>query len=698
MNASKVRPKHLSRRAIVYLRQSTLRQLVEHAESTTRQYALAARAEALGWTKGAIEVIDEDLGQSGTSTEGRPGFRRLAEEVGRGQIGALFALEVSRFARSSADWHHLLDLCGWGDVLIIDEQGIFDPKDPNDRLLLGLKGQMSEAEKYWMRLRMHGAKLSRARRGELRLVPPTGYVWDPVQGRLALDPDEEVQAAIRLVFERFRTEGSAHGVRTWFIRQGLRFPARHVGDAAARWVRPHPRTVLDILHSPIYTGAYVYGRRETRTSLVDGRGRHTAVTALPREQWRVFMPDHHPAYLSWEEYMENQQKLRGNRSGPSTPAGHRAALPGAALLQGLLLCGKCGARMHVHYSGANRRTVYLCRSPDQSGTGVGKCWMVPGASIDEQVGSAFLSAAQPPELELALAVAQEAERQADEVDRQWKLRLERARYEARHAERRYMAVDPDNRVVARTLETQWEERLREVEEVEREYERARRRQKVVLSDQDRQRILELARDLPGLWRASSTTQQQRKNLLRILVREVTLTPIDVPRRGTRIQVLWESGAVTEHLVERPKHVTGGQAAPAVENLIRSLVMQGRYDAEIAQDLNTKGLTTGVGRPWDIDAVRRVRIRLGVRRPAATPTQAPSPPRRSDGLFSIGGVAERLGVARKTVSGWIRTGRLPVTEGGGRGRPVWFKLDDETLARLEAHVAHMSKYTRRGHRE
>lgn len=685
MNLNKIRPKHLSRRAIVYLRQSTLRQVVENTESTTRQYALAGRAEALGWSKSAIEVIDEDLGQSGSSTEGRAGFRRLAEEVGRGQIGALFALEVSRFARSSADWHHLLDLCGWGDVLIVDEQGIFDPKDPNDRLLLGLKGQMSEAEKYWMRLRMHGAKLSRARRGESRLVPPTGYVWDPVQGHLELDPDEQVQAAVRLVFERFRTEGSAHAVRTWFIREGLKFPARPIWATEVQWVNAHPRTVLDMLHSPIYTGAYVYGRRETRTSVVDGNVRRTAVTPLPRDQWRVFLPDRHPAYLSWEEYLENQDKLKANRTDTTTPAGHRAALIGAALLQGVLLCGRCGARMHVQYAGKNRRVVYLCSSPERSGTGTGKCWMVPGVGIDEQVAAVFLAFARPPELELAFAVTQEAERQAGELDQQWKLRLERARYQSRHAERRYNAVDPDNRVVARTLEARWEECLREVEQVEREYERARELRKVTLTEDDRRRILELASDLPRVWGAQSTTQQQRKNLLRILVREVTLTPIDVPARGTRVQVLWESGAVTEHFVERPRYVHGTQAATEADETVRRLVACGKYDDQIAEVLNRDGLTTGMGRAWDIHSVRRVRARLGVTRPGGTPASTPTPDRRPDGLHSIRAVAARFGVPGSTVRSWIKSGRLSVADGGGHGRPAWFNLDDETVAHLEAHL-------------
>ena len=688
MNASKIRPKHLRRRAIVYLRQSTLRQVVEHAESTARQYALAARAEALGWAKEAVEVIDEDLGQSGATTEARGGFRRLADQVGKGQIGALFALEVSRFARCSADWYQLLDLCGWGDVLIIDEQGIFDPKDPNDRLLLGLKGQMSEAEKHWLKLRMHGAKLSRARRGELPLIPPIGYVWDHAAGCLVLDPDEQVVAALRLVFERFRTEGSAHGVRAWFIRQGLRLPVRHRGVDAVQWVDPRPRTMLDILHSPIYAGAYVYGRRESRTSLVDGV-RRTSIVALPREEWRVFLPGEHPAYLSWEEYLDNQDKLTANRTTSATPAGHRAALDGAALLQGLVLCGKCGGRMHVHYAGEKRRVYYRCDSPVRSGASTNVCWTVAGAVIDARVTAAFLEAAQPPELELALAVSREAERQAGVIDEQWRLRIERARYEARHAERRYMAVDPDNRVVARTLEAQWEEKLRELEEAEREHERARQRKKVVVSEEDRQRILGLARDLPRVWESATTTNQQRKNLLRILICEVTLTPIDVPRRGTRVQVLWESDAVTEFRLGRARHVSGTQAHMETEERIRDLVLQGRYDEQIAEQLNREERVTGKQRLWDQAAVARVRRRLKVQRPGARPANEPVPNQRADGLYSTRGVAERFGVHTWTVARWAQDGIVEVADGGGHGRPAWFKLDESTVARVEAHLVGVS---------
>ncbi|MEN8182810.1 MAG: recombinase family protein [Myxococcota bacterium] len=680
MIASKVRSTHLSRRAIVYLRQSTLRQVHEHTESTTRQYALAERALSLGWTRDQIEVVDEDLGQSGTGTESRPGFRRLAEEVGRGQVGALLALEVSRFARSSADWHHLLDLCGVADVLIIDDQGVHDPQDPNDRLLLGLKGQMSEAEKYWMKLRMHGAKLSRARRGELRLVPPTGYVWDEAARRLAFDPDERVQRAVRLIFERFRIGGSAHGVQTWFIRQGLKVPARHLGDSEAAWVNPRPRSIIDMLKNPIYTGAYVYGRRETRRSLINGQFR-TRVIPLPQDQWRVFLAGHHAAYITWEEYLANQEKMRANRATRKTPGEHRAALDGCALLQGIVICGKCGGRMQTTYVRSGAR--YLCKNPLLHGLDTSLCWSLSATLVDAEVERQFLATAQPEELDLCLAVSAEVSRQSEEVERQWALRLERAQYDARLAERRYKAVDPDNRVVARTLESDWEVRLRELAEVEQQRDNALQRQKLVLDDADRRRILELARDLPRVWRAPSTTWQQRKNLLRILVREVVLTPVDVPSRQTRIQILWEGGATTELLVDRPRWHSATRTE--AEETIRTLVEQGEYDDQIAVALNGVGLTTAHGRPWDRASVRRVRGRLGIRRPMATPPGEKLPDRRADGLYSTRGVANRFAVSTPTVRKWVKLGILSPAEGGGRGCAAWFELDSDAVARIQAQL-------------
>jgi DNA invertase Pin-like site-specific DNA recombinase len=682
----KVRATHQRRRAIVYLRQSTTRQLLENVESTDRQYALAQRAEALGWPASAVDVIDDDLGQSGASTAWRPGFKRMAEQVTKGKVGAIFALEVSRFARSSADWHRLLELCRWTDVLIIDEHAIFDATDPNDGLLLGFKGQMSEAEKNWLKLRMHGARLNKARRGELKLFPPSGYQWDADAARLCFDPDAEVQQAIRFLFRRFRAEGSAMAAVRYYIRNDLRFPVRRPTTGVAEWVRPLPTTVTRILRNPIYTGAYVYGRTETRPIIADGQLRRTRPFQLPEEEWKVCIRDHHPAYISWEEYVDNRRILQENGSRWAVKGAPRN---GAALLQGLAICGKCGARMSVGYGPG--RATYSCRGPIERGESTTRCWGLTAWRVDQAVVEAFLQVAQPPELELALAVTREAERQAEEVDSQWRLRLERSRYNAKLAERRYKAVDPDKRNVAQTLESEWEQRLVDLAEVERGYEAARQARKVQLSDADRARVFELARDLPAVWRAPTTRDAQRKNLLRTLIVGVTLTPIDVPSRQTSLKILWEGGAITELVVQRPRFANGRQAAPEADQRILVHIDAGLNDAQIAEVLNAEGHVTGTERRWTWQSVRQVRRRLGIRRSMAN--KKPFPMRREDGLYSTRGVAQFFGVEDTTVLRWRKQGLLAVVEAGGPGRPAWYRLDDEVTHRIIE-----NSYKARAHRK
>jgi len=685
VSGPKVTRAHVGRRAVVYLRQSTMKQVHEHRESTARQYGLSRRAEDLGWAADRVELIDEDLGHSGATTDRRSGFKRLAEDVSHGRVGVILALEVSRLARSSADWHQLLDLCGWADVLIADEQGVYAPNDPNDRLLLGLKGQMSEAERYWMRLRLHGAKLNKARRGELWLRAPTGYVWDPAACRLQLDPDEEVQRAVRLIFERFRIDGTAGLVRSYFIDHGLSLPTCRPGCEVVH-KPPHPKTVLGILHSPIYAGAYVYGRREARTAFVDGELRRGYLAKLPMEAWKVFIPDRHPAYISWEEFLSNQDKLESNRNPRQEPPAAGAARKGKALLQGLVLCGRCGYRMSVMQGGKNVPR-YICSAPIQHGLSKKACWSVSAGAIDSAVAGLFLEAAQPPEVELSLAVTREVQRQAGELEQQWKLRLERARYEARLAERRYMAVDPDNRVVARTLENAWEDKLRELESLEEAYDRARRIERVELSDADRREILALASDLPRVWEAPTTMNVQRKQLLRLLVQQVSLTPVEVPQRTTLVQVLWHTGATTEITVDRPRYAAGKAAPGEAVERIRELAGQDWSDGEIAEDLNRLGMVSATGRPWTKGIVRGVRKRRDIRRPYTAASGKRLPALRADGLLSVRGVAERFGVTERKVRSWVQAGRLTPAEGGGvRRRPLWFKIDAETEHRLIALAA------------
>jgi DNA invertase Pin-like site-specific DNA recombinase len=678
----KILSTHLERCATVYLRQSTLKQVHEHRESTARQYALQKHAVDLGWPEDRVNIIDEDLGQSGSSAQWRTGFQRLAEDVAHGRIGAIFALEVSRLARCSADWHRLLDLCGLADVVIVDEQAVYTPRDYNDRLLLGLKGTMSEAEQYWMRLRLQGGKLSKARRGELYFSPPSGYEWDEVTSRFRLDPDEQVQRTMRLVLERFRLDGSAYAVMRYFARQGLSVPVRDIGSRELRWVAPRHSLFLGILRNPIYAGAYVFGRREERMALVDGKLRRRRVTRLPQSAWKTCLRDHHPAYIGWEEFMANQQKLHENRTNLQSPDQRGAAREGHALLQGITICGKCGHRMSVRYQGPLGRTQYECRSITRH-TGDGRvCWTVSGQPLDDAVAKLFLDALHPPEIELGLAVVRETERQAGEVDRHWKLRLERANYEARIAERRYKAVDPDNRVVARTLEREWNDKLREVDELQREHADLRRREKLVLSEEDRARVLALARDLPRVWNAATTTNAERKNLLRMLVSEVTLNPIDVPTRATNMRVLWQTGAVTDLTIARPDQLTACATNSEAIAVIRDRAADGRADADIATELNRRGLPTGKGRPWNEAAVRWVRSRHHLRRPHAQPPGVRAPDRRSDGLYSVHGIAARFRVTDHIVRYWMEKGWLRAVE-GGPGRTWWFELDRETIRRLQA---------------
>jgi DNA invertase Pin-like site-specific DNA recombinase len=666
----------------VYIRQSSVVQVLEHRESTRRQYDLRQRAVDLGWDVGRVEVVDEDLGQSGASTSGRGGFVRLAEEIAHGGVGAVLSLEVSRLARSSADWHRLLELCALADVVIADETAVYHPGDYNDRLLLGLKGQFADAELQWMRLRLAGAKLSKARRGELRQIPPTGFLWND-GGELVVDPDEEVQRAVALVFERVRVDPSAYGVMRYFAEHGLRFPSRRYhrdGGSEVEWKPLSHARVRAVLRNPIYAGAYVYGRRQERMGLVDGQIRRRRLRELPMPEWLVCIRDAHPGYLSWVEYLEIQNKLRRNRTNQQWLDQRGAPREGAALLQGLVLCGKCGRRMTVRYQ--DRRWLwYECRKHGLQ-VGDGKtCFGVAGQPIDRAVEQLFLRTMCPPEIELGLAVAREVEKQSGRVDQQWSMRMERARYDARKAEQRFKAVDVDNRLVARNLEREWNERLREVDELEREYEQVKEREHLVLTDDDRRRIVAIARDLPAVWRAPTTTHADRKNLVRLLVREISLTPVDIPKRATRARVLWQTGAVSELLVSRPGKGESVETSPQVIDGVRELAAQGNSDPQIAATLNERGLRSGRGRPLTRSSVEWIRWKHGIAlslQPVVAPAQ-PLPTQREDGRYSVHGVARELGVTEHIVRYWQSCGLLIGER--GRYRSWWFVLDDATRQRL-----------------
>lgn len=687
----KITSAQLRLQACVYIRQSTARQVFEHSESTERQYALADRARALGWPDDSVVVIDEDLGRSGASSEGRTGFARLVHSVSQGEVGAIFALEVSRLARSSEDWQRLLRLCGVAKVAVVDESAVYCPGDKDDKLLLDIKGTMAEAELHWLGLRLMGARRGKAARGELHLIPPIGYLWMDGTGYV-VDPDEAIQSAIRTLFQRFSVESSINAVVKWARDTDFKVPTRTYyggGLNEVKWKRLTLARLSSLLHNPVYAGAYAYGQRPTKTVLEDGQIRSRKQSGLGPDKWGVCLRDAHPGYITWEQYLDNDKKMRANAAKTGFASAPRE---GAAMLTGLLVCGCCGRRMsHYYWGKGENQHWYLCHSENDKGAS--KCFGVAGKAIDDAVQAHFLEVVAPKEVDLSLAVQREAEKQAGDLAQQWKLRIEKAQYNARLAERRYMAVDPDNRVVARTLESHWEQRLQELQEVERQYEEQRRQRHVELSEEDLVRIRALARDLSVVWHAPSTQRSERKAMLRLAIEAVSLTPIEVPRRETHVSIQWCSGSVTELRVPRPTRKERSATPPEALEAIRRLAGEGLREEVIAERLNEAGLVTGVDRQWDRTAVLWVRNTHGIKKTYKDlPRRHGVPDRHEDGRWSVAGAARRFNVDTQVVHRWVRQGLIQGAKEhyAPHGQPVcWLNIDDEVaeVLTLKAEVIH-----------
>jgi len=603
--AQKVSTAHLKRNAYLYVRQSTPRQVLENSESTARQYALRQRATALGWPEEQIVVIDSDLGQSGASAVDRAGFQKLVAEVSLGRAGLVLGLEVSRLARNSTDWHRLLELCAFADTLILDEDGIYNPAQFNDRLLLGLKGTMSEAELHMLQARMQGGLLNKVRRGQLALPLPIGFLYD-AGSQVILDPDQQVQQSIRLLFETFRRLGSAIAVVKELRRQGLRFPRRRCGGLTPRllWGELSYSYALTILHNPRYAGAYVYGRTRYRRKPEGG----AVVTSLPQEQWHTLLRDAHPGYISWEQYQDNQRQLRQNEQVRNVD--HRSpAREGPALLQGLALCGLCGDPMRVRYHAHHGQLIpdYECyRHTSQRGEP--PCQVIYGAGIDAAIGKLLVEAVTPLALEVALSVQQEIQTRLEEADRLRRTQVERARYEAQLAQRRYLQVDPDNRLVASALETDWNTKLRALADAEQEYERQRQADSAGIDPQQRERILALARDFPRLWQDPNTPDRERKRIARLLLEDVTLTK----KKDITLGVRFKGGATTVLNIPRPLrvyefHKLNSEVVQEIDRLLDRHTTD-----EIAAILNERGLRTGHGHSFDAVAIQHISRRYGLK--------------------------------------------------------------------------------------
>jgi DNA invertase Pin-like site-specific DNA recombinase len=579
----------------------------ENCESTARQYDLKRRAQALGWTSDQIVVIDEDLGLSGATATDRNGFQRLVAEVGLGRVGVVMGLEVSRLARSSTDWHRLLEICALAETLILDEDGIYDPGHFNDRLLLGLKGTMSEAELHLLRARLLGGQLNKARRGELWIKPPIGFVYDD-SGRVVFDPDQQVQRAVRLLFETFRRTGSAMRVVHHFKTEGVLWPRRITSGVRAGELLfgslEHSR-VLGILHNPRYTGAFVYGRTRQRKVRIGGQLRYRR---LKREEWSVFLPNMHPGYISWEEFEANQAKLLANANGYGEDRRKSPPREGAALLQGLVICGACGLRMTVRYHTDHGHPIpdYVCqRRGIQTATPL--CQRLPGAQIDQAVTELVLKAVNPASLDVALEVFEELRARQAEVDRLRRAQVERAREEAELAQRQYLLARPENRLVVDNLERQWNEKLMSLAQAEEEYARMSKSQPSALTEEDRDRIHALASDLPRVWNDPRTPARDRKRMLRLLIEDITL----VKNQKIQIHIRWKAGATTS--LERPLPLSAPDLVrtPAeIVELIRALATE-QTDAQIARTLNQRWLRTGRKHSFTRLIVRHIRSDYGI---------------------------------------------------------------------------------------
>lgn len=639
----KVNADHLKRNAYLYIRQSTLRQVFENSESTFRQYDLRQQALALGWVPEQIVVIDNDLGQSGASAVGREGFQRLVTEVSMGHAGIVMGLEVSRLARNSTDWHRLLEICALTDTLILDEDGVYDPAHYNDRLLLGLKGTLSEAELHVIKARLQGGILNKARRGELESPLPVGFIYSPAH-QPVLDPDKQVQESLRLFFDTFTRTGSAMATMKAFHQRGLRFPRRlrkgpQKGDLV--WAELTHSRALQVLHNPRYAGAFVYGRKRVRKK---ADGSETCLNR-PRDQW-ILLPGVHPGYISWEQYEENQRRLRENAQAQGEDRRKSPPREGPALLQGLALCGICGRRMTVRYHNRCTRPVpdYVCQ---KDGIEHGKpiCQSISGEQIDKAIGELLIQTMTPMALDIALAVQQEVQTRMDDVDRLRRKQVERARYEADQAQRRYMLVDPANRLVADTLEAEWNSKLRALNEAQQEYERLRQTDHLAMDEAQRARIAALASDFPRLWQDPKTPDREKKRMVRLLLEDVTL----LKREQILVHVRFRGGVLKSLSLPPPLSAPYLRKTPA--DTVREVdrLLDQHTDREIVTILNERGLRSGMGRPFTVMTIINIRRHYGLRDRCQR--------MRDLGLLTIQQIAERLGIAASAVKDWRDRGLL-----------------------------------------
>jgi DNA invertase Pin-like site-specific DNA recombinase len=683
---SKIAPWHLDRLAVVYVRQSTAQQVLVHVESTRLQYGLVSRAQAYGWTSDRIVVIDDDLGKSGTTTVGRAGYERLVTEVSLSHVGLILGLEMSRLARSNVDWHRLLDLCALFGTLIADLDGLYDPALYNDRLLLGLKGTMSEAELHLLRQRLYQGCLSKARRGALSFALPIGYVWD-ADCAIQFDPDEQVQAVVRLIFAQFEERGTLGGLLRYLARHDIRLGVRvreGPGKGQLVWRRPNRATLQNLLKHPLYAGAYVYGRRQMDRRRSQPDHPKSGRVVMARSEWHALLPDRCPAYLSWEQYERNVARLAANQARASTLG---AVRQGAALLTGLVVCARCGVRLGVHYQQSPR--THSCPIPftydcahRRNHYGEALCQHVAGPRLDAFVTRYVLAALEPAALELSLAAAEQVEQDRAAIAQLWEQRRERAVYETGRAARQYQAVEPENRLVARTLERAWEEKLQAQQTLEEEYHRFLQQQPRVLTSEERTAIRQLAADIPALWNAPTTTDVDRKEIIRQVVEHVEVEAQGASEQ-VRVRITWAGGGQTEGVLVRPiaRYRERTDYAPMCAR-VQELTTAGWSLDAIARQLEADGYPPlRSTRGWRRASVQTLRHQLGLE---TTHRHGSSREALGPDEWWVRELAARLEVSSSSLLYWIEHGmvRARKEQSGWRRWMVW--ADASELERLRAY--------------
>lgn len=668
----RIKPTHLKRCAYVYVRQSTATQVEYNRESTDRQYQLAERAARLGWSKSQVKIIDEDLARSGSETSDRGGFVMMTTDVALGHVGLILAIEVSRVARNNADWYRLLDLCGVTDTLIGDEDGLYHPGLFNDRLLLGLKGTMAEAELHVIRARLEGGIRNKAARGQLRRGLPVGFVWGEEDGDILLHPDQAVTEAIDCVFEKFTELGSVRQVWLWFRSQGLSFPLQSNCFSEIQWVTPTYPRIHQVLTNPVYAGAYAYGKTRQERYLDQAGRLRKRIRRLPRSEWAVLIHDHHKGFIDWKTYEMNQRRIAKN----TRPLPHQAGgaiREGSALLQGIATCGRCGRRLRVYYQGKHSTPGYYCAANNVvNGRGM-YCLRVGGLRIDQAVVRAFLDTVNPAGIDAALVAENNIQADHETALAQWRLQVERARYGAQRAERRYRAVEPENRLVARTLEAEWEHRLTELAAAEAELSRRERERPGPITDEQRKRIRLLGNDLNRVWQAPTTTDRDRKELLRTLLEEVNVK-VDRAKSKADLILRWRGGAISElevalRVYKSPPIRTDDDTI----ELVRRLAVH-YPDAMIAGILNRQGRRTARGDRFTANKVGNLRRYWKI--PRFDPKSVPS----EGELVTVQKAAEMLGVAPSTVHRWLADGFI-AGEQITPGAPWRIRMTKELRARF-----------------